>query len=183
MISFKSMEPRFLLKSLDKGTFTIMLNQVQSIDVARLRALDPRWIASVCGVAVRTARHWQRQGSLPLAPGRLLAIELGDLAALLGSEWSGWSFREGSLIDPAGDTWTPPAIRNVHNLRAALDATDAKLQRYETGVPVIDRNELARLQECADQAKKLVATLSRLYPVTSDDRRYPGPAPSIAVNQ
>jgi hypothetical protein len=77
-------------------------------------------IAATCQVHLDTARRWKRQGH---APARALALirllHEHDLGAT-SEAWAGWVMREGDLVSPEGDRFTPGMVRagKYHRQRA-----------------------------------------------------------------
>jgi|GEM_PF-6857458 len=57
-------------------------------------------------VSAETRRRWRRRGTPPplaVLALRLLEGELGEIS----EAWSGWRVRQGELVSPEGETWTP----------------------------------------------------------------------------
>ena len=67
-------------------------------------------IARVCQVHPDTARRWKRQGSAPAGALALIRSlwehELGGISAT----WTGWILRDGELVSPQGDRFTPGMV-------------------------------------------------------------------------
>lgn len=78
-------------------------------------------IAERCQVHPDTARRWKRQGYAP-APALALigALHQHDLGAIAPA-WAGWVLRDGDLVSPEGDRFTPGMVRagKYHRQRAA----------------------------------------------------------------
>src|SRR6266404_800970 len=78
-------------------------------------------IAKTCQVHPDTARRWKRTGCVP-APALALigALHSHDLGAIAPA-WQGWTLRDGDLVSPEGDRFTPGMVRagQYHRQRAA----------------------------------------------------------------
>lgn len=153
-----------------------------------LFALDPRTVAEVCGVTERAARGWRQRRSWPPTARRLLRIVmLGDMEAVGGRAWRGWTMsRRGELVGPDGECWDTGRLGSWWIERQQIPQQRRELDRYRDGVPIIDRAELARLQRAQEAAATAAHELARLFPESAragarNDQQAP-PAPALAVS-
>lgn len=67
-------------------------------------------ISTACGVHPDTARRWKRQGNAPAGALALIRAlwnyELGPVSA----PWDGWCLRQGDLVSPQGDRFSPEML-------------------------------------------------------------------------
>jgi hypothetical protein len=67
-------------------------------------------IARVCQVHPDTARRWKRQGNAPAGALALIRSlwehDLGGISEV----WAGWIVRQGELVSPQGDCFTPGMV-------------------------------------------------------------------------
>lgn len=77
---------------------------------------------ALVGVDRATWHRWiVGKSRVPVAVINLLKILTGDLSHG-GSEWAGWTLRDGKLYDPAGQWHTPGSIQAWHWTRQDLQA-------------------------------------------------------------
>lgn len=152
-----------------------------------LSRLDPRRVAQICAVTIRTARGWRQRRRWPAYAERLVRlVEFGDLEILGGRSWRGWYLVDGILTGPDGEAWDTGRLGAWWIERQQIPLQRRDLERYRDGVPIIDRAELERLQRAAQAAAEAAHALGRLYPkaATAGARQdnTPPPAPALAVS-
>lgn len=152
-----------------------------------LCALDPREVAEACGVTERAARGWRQRRCWPPTARRLLQIVmLGDMEAVGGRTWRGWRMVKGSLVGPDGEAWDTGRLGAWWIERQQIPHQRRELERYTNGVPIIDRDELDRLQQAQEAAARAAHELGRLFPESARAGARqdvePPPAPALAAN-
>jgi len=89
-------------------------------------------IARICCVSLKTANRWKDGQTVPPETA-ILVLRLrysGDLS-VLGPEWDGWSYRDGTLTSPDGWTITRNDALAVPLLHGQIQALRQKLESLE----------------------------------------------------
>lgn len=135
-----------------------------------LSALDSRTVARVCGVTERTARGWRQRGDWPEMARRLLRlVVLGDMEELGGRDWRHWTMNaRNELCSPDNQVWDSGRLGAWWIERQQIPTLKQEVRRLRAGMPIIDRDELARLQDAQAAASRAAHELARLYPRAAD---------------
>ena len=89
-------------------------------------------IARICQVDLSTARRWKR-GAICPPETAVFVLRLkysGDLS-VLGSEWDGWTYRDGTLTSPDGWRITRNDALAVPLLHGQIQAMRQKIEGLE----------------------------------------------------
>lgn len=92
------------------------------------------WLLERTGVHRSTVARWRATGKYPAAVRRLAALERGELE-LLCFHWAGWRLdvREGVLVSPEGERYTPGVIRALALRSQQVGALQRQLETKPVG--------------------------------------------------
>lgn len=106
---------------------------------SELFGIPDKEIARICCVSLKTAQRWKHGQSVP-PEAAIIVLRLlyyGDLA-VLGPEWDGWTYRDGTLTSPDGlrinrnDALSVPfLLGHISALKAQVAELEAREETLE----------------------------------------------------
>ena|ERR1043165_4754807 len=91
-----------------------------------LYGLSIKYIATTCGVSLKTAARWKSGTTCPgLCELAMLERDLG----VWDPAWRGWVLRRGKLISPEGLESTPGEVRGIPYMSSVIATYQAEFRR------------------------------------------------------
>jgi hypothetical protein len=78
--------------------------------IEALEGVTPEVIAEVCGCHLSTARRWKRGEMPPLSALKIIRLYTAGELGEIDLKWRGWRLRDGVLIAPHGQSFSPGDI-------------------------------------------------------------------------
>lgn len=130
--------------------------EINRIPVKDLHALIEKvgelGVCRQLNVHQKTLYRW-RTGRVPI-PGhqhQVIRLLLGDLPGTAG-KWSGWSFWEGKLCSPAGETFDAGQVLSLGLLRQQLAARDREIHELKVKLAIAE-NAIEHLAPAANDSR------------------------------
>ena len=83
-----------------------------------LYGIQAEWISEVCQVHITTARRWKRGEDPPYAATQLVELLSTGNMGIVDPDWTGWALKQGLLIAPNGDRFSPGEVMAMTYWRA-----------------------------------------------------------------
>ncbi|MEX2125806.1 MAG: DUF3653 domain-containing protein [Woeseia sp.] len=87
-----------------------------------LNDITPEVIAEICRVHITTARRWKRGEEPPFTALQLLKLFNDRELGVVDLKWAHWRMKEGLLVSPDGQTFTPGDVMSIAWLRMQIQS-------------------------------------------------------------
>ena len=91
-----------------------------------LYGIQAETIAGIAQVHITTARRWKRGEDPPYAATQLVELLSTGNMGIVDRDWTGWALKDGLLVAPNGDRFSPGEVMSMTYWRALAHSYQAE---------------------------------------------------------